>query len=115
MENKENPKLKPHLNLVFGEQVADLADAIEGMEPYIRADKENPGFLDEEDRKDYADSIREFDMLIRRGDGGVLVRRFDTEGEKKAYLQALEDYDGWNAFYELSDEAAALTKSFKKK
>lgn len=114
MKNKEKLEVKPHLNLVFGEQVFGLADEIEEMEPYLRADKEKPGLLDEEDRKYYAYTIREFDKLIRRGDGNTLVRHFDTEGEKKAYLQALEDYDGWNAFYELSDEAAALTKSFKK-
>lgn len=51
-------------------------------------------------------AIEDFDRLmeyLQNYDGTYIIREFDTEAEKKAYMQALEDLNGWNEYATLED------------
>ena len=50
--------------------------------------------------------IEDFDELmecLQNYDGTYIIREFDTEAEKKAYMQALKDLNGWNDYATLED------------
>lgn len=36
--------------------------------------------------------------------GDLVCREFETEAEKNAYLQGIEDYDGWRCSAEITEE-----------
>ena len=42
--------------------------------------------------------------VVREGDGSVCIREFDTEAERKAFIEGIEAGDGW-CDYMLVDQA----------
>ena len=47
---------------------------------------------------------QDFDGLhevVRDGDGSVCIREFDTEAERKAFIEGIEAGDGWCDFMEV--------------
>ncbi|MCR4847338.1 MAG: hypothetical protein K5920_00600 [Bacteroidales bacterium] len=46
----------------------------------------------------HADDFDELISAIGNYDGTYIIREFDTVKEEEAYLQALEDLDGWNGY-----------------
>lgn len=38
---------------------------------------------------------------VRSGDGSVCIREFDTEAERKAFIEGIEAGDGWYAYMEV--------------
>lgn len=39
--------------------------------------------------------------VVRDGDGSVCIREFDTEAERKAFLEGIEAGDGWCDYMEV--------------
>lgn len=66
--------------------------------------------------------IEDFDELmasLKNYDGAYIVREFNTVAEEEAYMQALEDLDGWGKFstlesYHEDGEIEAFDKRYDK-
>ena len=43
---------------------------------------------------------------LKQGDGSISVREFDTEAERNAYIQGIDDCDGWWDYAVMSDKDA---------
>jgi len=75
-------------------------------EDFVRA------YENADDEKRVQSVVRSF--FNKKAVGKVLVRKFETEGEKDAYVQAVEDCKGWNKNYLIDDykaeEIAGLLK-----
>lgn len=39
--------------------------------------------------------------VCRDGDGSIVIRKFDTEGERKAFIEGIEAADGWYDYMEV--------------
>ena len=69
--------------MVFGETIENL-DNPEFKEIYkIKTKEELETFLAKEQH-----------------DGLIILKEFETEGERKAYLEGVEDTFGWTSYYE---------------
>lgn len=49
----------------------------------------------EEDKREFIESIRDY---------GLTIREFDTEAERKAYLQGIEDAEGYLDMFVMPEE-----------
>lgn len=71
------------LIMVFGEIAGNLEDS-EFNEIYkIKTKEELEKFL-----------------ITKQCDGNIIIKEFETEGERKAYLEGVEDTFGWTSYYE---------------
>lgn len=69
--------------------------------------------------KEYEQSSNKIQFVLNNHnfveDGNIIVKEFETEKEKQAYLQGFEDGDGWNKNHfienERADEIAHLIKT----
>jgi len=62
--------------------------------------------------KEYEQSSNKIQFILKnRGIeelGNIIVKEFETEGEKAAYLQGFEDAEGWNKNYFIENERAKV-------
>ena len=45
------------------------------------------------------DGMEKAQQCVENGDGNIIIKSFDTEAEREAYCQALEDSSGWMEYY----------------
>jgi len=61
--------------------------------------------------KEYEQSSDKIQFILNNHnfveDGNIIVKEFETEKEKQAYLQGFEDGDGWNKNHFIENERAA--------
>ena len=91
--NKDPEEVKPQkrvMHLVFGEYACKRIPECT--------------FPDDEDGDDgLDDTLEEVLDCMRNFDAKYVVRKYDTEAEEKAYIDALNDLDGWNDYAILED------------
>ena len=61
------------------------------------------------------DGIKALKKAISNGDGAIYRRQFNTTGEKEAYLQGLEDMNGWQDYAYIRPSDALKNESYFKK
>lgn len=57
----------------------------------------------DDDEEDGDDTLEEVLDCMRNFDATYVVREYETEAEEKAYIDALNDFDGWNGYALLED------------
>ena len=67
----------------------------------------------------HIDDFDELMDILQNYDGTYLIREFNTVAEEEAYMQALEDLDGWDKFstlesYHEDGEIEAFDKRYDK-